>query len=197
MTLQGRAQIFAGKNFDEAFPEVKKVVALTVAKANLRTGPDKTSVVAEQVTRQYTLSVLSESGDWYQVKSPFGDKKLYISKTVCKTTDVGTIPGGAAYHYYSRYSGATDIVPVKGSRGLAIMHTDSEMGGEQMNLGRYVNGMLVFYYNIMAYGIDNWKNLSETDVERIFREAINNGMNTFEVVTAKDIEEARKEFGDL
>lgn len=86
MTLQGRAQTFAGKNFDEVFPEVKKLVALTVAKANLRTGPDKTFAVAEQVTREftYTLPVLREIGDWYRVTSPFENKNSTSVKQYVK-----------------------------------------------------------------------------------------------------------------
>lgn len=76
------------------------------------------------------------------------------------------------------------------------MHTTSDGGGKQINLGRYMNGLLVFFYNIMDYGTDNWRNLSEADAERIFREAINNGIYDFWTITAKDIEECRKEFDD-
>ena len=65
-----------------------------------------------------------------------------------------------------------------------------------MTLGRYANGMFIFYYNIMADDIDNWKDLTEKDVERVFRMQIREGMNSVSVRTMKDIEEAKKEFGD-
>lgn len=48
----------------------------------------------------------------------------------------------------------------------------------------------------MAYDIDNWKDLTEKEVEQIFRMQIQESMNCFYVMTMKDIEEAKKEFGD-
>ena len=197
MALQISAQTFGGKSFDKVFPEVKKMVVVNATKANLRVGADVSFPVEGQAHRGDRLAVLEEAGEWYAViHEMYAYKKVYISKSLCKDAFVKTIPANTDYHYYSRYTGQTDIIHVKGDLNLILQHTDSEMGGKQMTLGRYANGMFIFYYNIMADDIDNWKDLTEKDVERVFRMQIREGMNSVSVRTMKDIEEAKKEFGD-
>lgn len=197
MTLQISAQTFGGKSIGKVFPEVKKMVVVNASKANLRVGANVSFPVKEQARRGKRLAVFDEEGEWYVVSGDmYVYPKLYISKSLCKEMLFKAIPANTDYHYYNRGTGQTDIIHVNGDLNLILKHTDSDMGGIQMDLGRDVNGMFIFYYNIMAYDIDNWKDLTEKDVEQIFRIQIQEGMNCFYVMTMKDIEEAKKEFGD-
>lgn len=195
IALQSMAQTFCGKSYDEVFVKAKKAVEVNVSTANLRTGPDKSSEVGDQVMRGTLLFVLDETDEWYKVIPQFsGSDILYVSKSLCKAANVGTIPSDAEYHYDSRYKGGVDFVHVKGIKDLVVMHTSSEMGGEQINLGCYANGMFTFCYNTMLPDdVGDWEKLSLADYEKIFRERVNEGMNFLSVVTASSIKKEREE----
>lgn len=195
IALQSMAQTFCGKSYDEVFVKAKKAVEVNVSTANLRTGPNKSYEVGEQVMRGTILFVLDETDEWYKVIPQYGCSDiLYVSNSLCKAANVGTIPSDAEYHYDSRYKGSVDFVRVKGSKDLVVMHTSSEMGGEQMNLGCYSNGMFTFCYNTMVPdNVGDWKNLSVADYEKIFREQVNDSMNYLYVVTASSIKKERED----
>lgn len=187
MIMQGQGQTFAGKTIDNVFPKVIKVISVKVNNANLRKGPDTSFPIQGKVMRDVVMPVFDMNELWYKVKNEYYDSFLYINRTLCKDVNVGTIPADKDMYYYeSPYTGETTFLRIKGDLNLVICHSSSDMGGEQIDLGVYHNGFYVFYYNMVSYNI-NWKNLSESELEKMFYTTIREGMNKIYVVTAQDI----------
>ncbi len=85
-------------------PDVQKQVRVTVATANLRTGPgtnfDVASVNADgtggkwQVSRGTVLDVLGQKSGWYEVRLPKGERTAFIKQTLCADLSAKGRPSG-------------------------------------------------------------------------------------------------------